>query len=106
MVGDEAKRHAVSTVFEVPIDPTGKGLIVQYELHFKKKLECGGAYLKLLTASEELSADGFKAETPYTIMFGPDKCGSTNKVHFILRHQNPVSKEWEEKHLVSPPVPE
>jgi len=34
-------------------------------------------------------------------MFGPDKCGDTNKVHFILRHQNPVSKEWEEKHFKS-----
>lgn len=39
-------------------------------------------------------------------MFGPDRCGETNKVHFIMRHQNPISKEWEEKHLVSPPVPE
>ena len=34
-------------------------------------------------------------------MFGPDKCGENNKVHFILRHQNPVSKEWEEKHFKS-----
>ena len=62
--------------------------------------------MKLLSASEALSHDGFKAETPYTIMFGPDKCGETNKVHFILRHQNPISKEWEEKHLVTPPVPD
>lgn len=38
-------------------------------------------------------------------MFGPDKCGSTNKVHFIFRHQNPKTGEWEEKHLVQPPAP-
>jgi hypothetical protein len=28
------------------------------------------------------------------------------QVHFILRHKNPVSGEWEEKHLVTPPVPD
>ena len=36
-------------------------------------------------------------------MFGPDKCGSNNKVHFIFRHQNPKTKEFEEKHLNAPP---
>ena len=50
------------------------------------------ADLKLLSASDALTADGFKADTPYTIMFGPDKCGETNKVHFILRHKNPVRR--------------
>lgn len=38
-------------------------------------------------------------------MFGPDKCGSTNKVHFIFRHRNPLTGEWEEKHLNNPPQP-
>lgn len=38
-------------------------------------------------------------------MFGPDKCGSTNKVHFIFRHRNPLNGEWEEKHLDNPPQP-
>lgn len=44
-------------------------------------------------------------QTPFTIMFGPDKCGSTNKVHFIFRHRNPKTGEWEEKHLDNPPAP-
>jgi calnexin len=67
-------------------------------------LECGGAYLKLLTESSEgIQALEFSDKTPYTIMFGPDKCGSTNKVHFIFRHKNPVSGEYEEKHLASAP---
>jgi calnexin len=39
-------------------------------------------------------------------MFGPDKCGATNKVHLIIRHRNPVSGIWEEKHLKhAPSVP-
>ena len=37
-------------------------------------------------------------------MFGPDKCGSENKIHFILRRFNPISKEHEEKHLVNTPM--
>lgn len=38
-------------------------------------------------------------------MFGPDRCGATNKVHFIFRHRNPLTGEMEEKHLVAPPSP-
>lgn len=107
VVSSPAKKHAVSTLFSAPFDPKGSGgLVVQYELQLKNRLQCGGAYIKLLSASKELSQDGFKAETPYTIMFGPDNCGSTNKVHFIVRHRNPRSGEWEEKHLVGPPSPE
>jgi calnexin len=34
-------------------------------------------------------------------MFGPDKCGANSKVHFIIQHQNPVTMQWEEKHLNS-----
>jgi calnexin len=36
--------------------------------------------------------------------FGPDKCGSDNKVHFIFRHQNPITGEFEEKHLKEKPL--
>jgi calnexin len=105
VVGSEAKKHAVSTVFAEPVDPKGKGLVVQFELQMKKELTCGGAYIKLLTASDELSTEGFTGESPYTIMFGPDKCGSTNKVHFILRHKSPKTGEWEEKHLAGSILP-
>eukprot|EP00308_Calcidiscus_leptoporus_P008741 CAMPEP_0119361492 /NCGR_PEP_ID=MMETSP1334-20130426/8778_1 /TAXON_ID=127549 /ORGANISM="Calcidiscus leptoporus, Strain RCC1130" /LENGTH=468 /DNA_ID=CAMNT_0007376515 /DNA_START=13 /DNA_END=1419 /DNA_ORIENTATION=- len=105
VVGDEARKHALSTVFSEPLDPKGTGFVVQYELQMKKALQCGGAYLKVLSASDELSADGFTNASPYTVMFGPDKCGSTNKVHFIVRHKSPVTGEFEEKHIKSPPVP-
>lgn len=36
-------------------------------------------------------------------MFGPDKCGHTNKVHFIFNHKSPKTGEYEEKHLSAPP---
>lgn len=68
-------------------------------------LECGGAYMKLLTDSPEgIKFKEFSNDTPYTIMFGPDKCGGTNKVHFIFRHKNPITGVYEEKHLQSAPL--
>ncbi|EYU24545.1 hypothetical protein MIMGU_mgv1a007617mg [Erythranthe guttata] len=36
-------------------------------------------------------------------MFGPDRCGATNKVHFILKHKNPKSGKYIEHHLKFPP---
>lgn len=42
--------------------------------------------------------DEFVDKTPYTIMFGPDKCGEDYKLHFIFRHKNPKTGEYEEKH--------
>ncbi|GFZ50221.1 Calnexin homolog [Saitozyma sp. JCM 24511] len=105
----KAAHHAISTLFPEPIDPKGKPLVVQYEVKLQKGLDCGGAYIKLLTEDESGSGlragDEYTDKTPFTIMFGPDKCGSTNKVHFIFRHKNPITGEWEEKHLVNPPAP-
>lgn len=67
-------------------------------------MECGGAYLKLLKENADLHAEEFSNASPYVIMFGPDKCGATNKVHFIFKHKNPKTGEYEEKHLKSPPM--
>lgn len=117
------------------------GLVVQYEVKLQNGLECGGAcgysrsqtYLELLIATADMkllqdSPEGIQAKelndkTPFTIMFGPDRCGerllisllclshlscatgATNKVHFIFRHKNPLTGVVEEKHLKSPPAP-
>lgn len=101
-----AAHHAISSQFDKPIDPAGKDLVVQYEVKTQDGLECGGAYVKLLMSDKDgIQAKEFTNETPYVIMFGPDKCGSTNKVHFIFRHKNPKTKNYEEKHLVGAPSP-
>ncbi len=55
---------------------------LQYDVKLANGLSCGGAYLKFLTADEAFSPAALKDDTPYTVMFGPDKCGSTNKVGF------------------------
>lgn len=98
-VDEKARRYGLSHVLDKAIDTIDKDLVVQYEVALQKGLECGGAYLKFLTADDALSSASLTEKSGYSIMFGPDKCGTTNKVHLILRHQNPVNKKWEEKHL-------
>lgn len=108
-VPELAKRYGVYHSLDTPLT-FGKGgvesLVVQYEVHLQEGLSCGGAYLKLISQSEVGAFDGttLDGSTPYSIMFGPDKCGSESKVHFIFRHKNPVTGEWEEKHMTDRPI--
>ncbi|KAB8670409.1 hypothetical protein FH972_026322 [Carpinus fangiana] len=77
---DKAAHHAISAKFPKAIDNKKKTLVVQYEVKLQDGLECGGAYMKLLQDNKKLKTDEFSNASPYVIMFGPDKCGSTNKV--------------------------
>jgi calnexin len=104
VIKNPAAHHAISAKFPKKIDNKGKTLVVQYEVKLQKGLECGGAYMKLLRDNKALHQEEFANTTPYVIMFGPDKCGHTNRVHFIINHKNPKTGEYEEKHLSSPPV--
>ena len=54
--------------------------VFQYEVKMEEPLQCGGAYVKLLGEGAVSAPDMLDNETPYVIMFGPDKCGGTNKV--------------------------
>ncbi|GAO13989.1 uncharacterized protein UV8b_01932 [Ustilaginoidea virens] len=104
VVKNPAAHHAISAKFPQKIDNKGKTLVVQYEVKLQTGLECGGAYMKLLRDNKALHQEEFSNTTPYVIMFGPDKCGHTNKVHFIFNHKNPKTGQYEEKHLSSPPT--
>lgn len=77
----KARHAAISTKLFTPFYFNDKPLIVQYEVNFQDSQECGGAYLKLLTLHpEHQDLKKFHDKTPYTIMFGPDKCGNDHKV--------------------------
>ncbi|ODA79604.1 hypothetical protein RJ55_05198 [Drechmeria coniospora] len=104
VVKNPAAHHAISAKFPEKINPKGKTLVIQYEVKLQNGLECGGAYMKLLRDNEALHQEEFANTTPYVIMFGPDKCGHNNKVHFIFNHKNPLSGQYEEKHLTAPPI--
>ncbi|GAA5975814.1 hypothetical protein JCM10908_005289 [Rhodotorula pacifica] len=106
VLSTKAAHHAISAPLDQVFDPKGKPLVLSYEVKLQNGLDCGGAYVKLLSESDEgIHAEEFSDKTPYTIMFGPDRCGATSKVHFIFRHKNPLTGEIEEKHLKSPPAP-
>ena len=56
----------------------------RYEVQLQDGLECGGAYLKFLQATGDLDIARVSDKTPYSIMFGPDRCGTTDKVSSSL----------------------
>jgi len=60
-----------------------KDLVLQYDVKFEQKIDCGGGYLKFLHGP--LDQEKFHGDSPYNVMFGPDYCGySTKKVHVIF----------------------
>lgn len=100
--GSANKHYAAGTFFQQPINNTDKTLVIQYEARFQNSLECGGAYIKILSTNIT-DIRKFGSNSPYIIMFGPDKCGDTDKIHLIIRHKNKISGKFQEKHLVEPP---
>jgi len=101
---DPAKHYCASAdIPPVQLREGGPPLFVQFEVRHQDGLQCGGSYMKL-SARNGTDSSKFDGDAPYVIMFGPDKCGATNKVHFILRHQNRRTGEWEEKHLKDAPA--
>jgi hypothetical protein len=101
----KAAHHAISAPFSTPVDFKDKPLVVQYEVKYQKGGNCGGGYVKLLEDGFQTSGKEFSDNTPWVVMFGPDLTCPGTKLHFIFRHKNPVTGEYEEKHLVSPPKP-
>ncbi|GAA0145727.1 chaperone [Lithospermum erythrorhizon] len=104
LVSEKARKYAIVKELDAPVDLTDGTVVLQYEVRLQEGLECGGAYIKYLRPQDAgWIPKEFDNESPYTIMFGPDKCGSTNKVHFILKHKNPKTGEFVEHHLKFPP---
>lgn len=98
----KAKHAAISSKLSKKFTFTDKPLVVQYEVLMQNVQDCGGSYIKLLSDSPSLDLRQFNDKTPYTIMFGPDKCGNDIKLHFIFRHINPINGSISEKHSRKP----
>ncbi|KAG2565949.1 hypothetical protein PVAP13_7NG154100 [Panicum virgatum] len=104
LVSEKARKYAIIKELDEPVTLKDGTVVLQFEVRLQNGLECGGAYIKYIRPQEAgWDAKEFDNETPYTIMFGPDKCGSTNKVHFILKHKNPKTGKYVEHHLKFPP---
>lgn len=104
LVSEKARKYAIVKELDEPVKLKDGTVVLQFETRLQNGLECGGAYLKYLRPQEAgWVPKGFDSESPYSIMFGPDKCGATNKVHFILKHKNPKTGEFVEHHVKFPP---
>ncbi|XP_047312004.1 calnexin homolog [Impatiens glandulifera] len=103
LVSEAARKYAIVKELDEAVNLKEGTIVLQFETRLQNGLECGGAYLKFLRPQEAgWIPKQFDNESPYSIMFGPDKCGATNKVHFILNHKNPKTGEYVEHHLKYP----
>ncbi|KAF1313816.1 Calreticulin precursor, partial [Globisporangium splendens] len=84
---EDARFYALSAKFDKPLNNKDKDLYLSYLVQHEQKLDCGGAYIKLLPA--DLDQAKFGGDSPYSVMFGPDICGSTRKTHAILNYARP-----------------
>jgi len=81
----DAKFYAISAKMDKEFDNKDKSLVLQFSVKHEQKIDCGGGYIKLIG---NLDQEGFEGESPYSIMFGPDICGSgTKRVHVIFSHK-------------------
>ncbi|KAK3826443.1 MAG: calreticulin-like protein [Linnemannia gamsii] len=80
----DARFYSISAPFTSVVDNSKDDLIVQYTVKQEVNQECGGSYIKLLP--EGFDAHTFNGDSEYAIMFGPDVCGTQNRVHVIFHH--------------------
>ncbi|VDP26587.1 unnamed protein product [Heligmosomoides polygyrus] len=102
IVRTKARHHAIAAKMDKPFRFADKPLVVQYEVRFEEGQECGGGYLKLLSEGAEQNLAAVQDKTPYTIMFGPDKCSANGKIHLIFRYKNPKNGTVDEYHAKQP----
>uniref|UniRef100_A0A0N4ZUU5 Calnexin n=1 Tax=Parastrongyloides trichosuri TaxID=131310 RepID=A0A0N4ZUU5_PARTI len=96
VVKSKAKHHAIATKLKKPFEFKDDSLVVQYEVQYEEGQECGGGYLKLLQKGSEKDLSLFNDKTTYSILFGPDRCGTSAKVHFIINFKNPKNNSISE----------
>jgi calreticulin len=92
----DAKFYHVSSAFPEAFSNEGKTLVLQFSVKHQQKIDCGGGYLKFLPEAADQST--FNGDTDYNIMFGPDICGATKKVHVIFNYKG-------KNHLIKDTIP-
>jgi calreticulin len=84
--GQDARFYGLSTKFEdKAFSNKGKDLVIQFSVKHEQSIDCGGGYLKVFDCS--LNPEQLNGDSPYQIMFGPDICGYTKKVHLIFSYK-------------------
>lgn len=88
-IPETAKRYGLSTKVTSMDHLPEKEVVLQYEAKFDQGIAYGNAYVKL--PAGQFDSASLKRAKFYSIMFGSDKCGSTDKVRFIFQSTNPVT---------------
>jgi len=97
---NDARFYDISAVHE-EFSNKGKTLVIQFSVKHEQNIDCGGGYVKLVPGdalTDQKQFQGGASETKYNIMFGPDICGYTKKVHFILSKKGT-------NHLINQEIP-
>lgn len=82
---EDARFYAYSSKFTPAFSSVGKDLVLQFSAKHSQKIDCGGGYIKVMSA--DLDQAKFNGDSEYFIMFGPDICGTTTKrVHVIFNY--------------------
>lgn len=84
-----------------------RDFVVQFEVKFEEGVTCTGAYIKMISSMENFDPVEFLDQTPFEIMFGPDICGSGNRVITIIRryiNNNNNNKEIRECKIRQAPL--
>eukprot|EP01084_Bolivina_argentea_P062696 114660_1 len=89
----DAKFYAISANLDKPVSNEAKSLVVQFEVKHEQNIDCGGGYLKI---GPKWEAKKFEGDTKYFIMFGPDICGQTKKVHMIFNYKG-QNLDWKKE---------
>lgn len=98
---EDARFYGISAPLEKTFTSGDKrDLVIQYSVKHEQKIDCGGAYIKLLPGGKKFDAAAFGGDTPYAVMFGPDVCGATKRTHVILH-----SNQKDENLLIKKEVP-
>jgi len=71
-----------------------KDLVLQFLVKFEQNIDCGGGYLKVLPTG--FDQHNFEGNSKYNVMFGPDICGSTKKIHLIF-HYKGKNLDWKKQ---------
>merc|ERR1712039_1005738 len=82
--GEDSKFFGISAGFD-SFSNDGSDLIIQYQAKYEKDVECGGGHVKVGPKMEDPTT--FGDPTAYNIMFGPDKCGYTKRMHLIFNYK-------------------
>jgi len=80
----DARVYAQVANLPTPVSNEGKNLVISLSVKHEQGIDCGGGYIKITPA---LDPKEFHGESEYWLMFGPDKCGYTNKVHVIFHYK-------------------